>query len=114
MAGLPEKRELAIDKLIGPSSCGMKSTRAVTEFLLVDCEELMSMIQDVQVGGQEAQLSTGPNSSVLCRSRIGRGGSGVVYEVIPLRPTLFDLDVRYQIWKGSRFKLHLTSIVTDG
>lgn len=82
----------------------------------MDCEELMSMIQnqDVQVGRQEAQLSIGANSSILCRSRIGRGGSGVVYEVMPLRLTLFDLDVRYQIWKGSGLKHHLTSIVTDG
>lgn len=79
--------------------------RSVADILFSDCGELMSTIksEEVSVGSQEAMLVVGEQKGISCRYRIGRGGSGTVYEVITDNEIVLTqrlLDVEFTLKGG--------------
>jgi len=72
-------------------------TKTVEEFLSSDCQQLMLEIrrEEILVGFQEAQWTTGGDQSISCHSQIGRGGSGRAYEVTyPRKMTNEEMSVK--------------------
>lgn len=72
---------------------------SVEKYLISKCPQLVARLraERVVVKPREAEMSTGSDQSLRCLHRIGRGGSGFVFEVSIKEESDLQKDVCHQL-----------------